>query len=88
MSENSSKANETAAGMTVSVDKAAAGMTVSVDKASAEMVAAISEMQEDIVKLTTKIDAYNGLMKMALEQYSSLTDHDVRVLEKIAEKVQ
>ena len=45
-------------------------------------------MKEDIAKLTTKIDAYNGLMKTSLEQYSRLSEQDVKVLEKIAEKIQ
>ncbi|MBR1858356.1 MAG: hypothetical protein IJ797_02520 [Selenomonadaceae bacterium] len=59
-----------------------------VDKASANLTAVINAMRSDITKLATKIDAYNGLMKTALEQYSTLTSQDVKILEKIAEKVQ
>ena len=60
----------------------------SVKKSSTDITAAIKAMQDDISKLTTKIDAYNGLMKSALEQYSTLSEQDVKVLEKIAEKIQ
>ena len=59
-----------------------------VNKAAVDVTAAIKSMKDDIVKLTTKIDAYNGLMKTAMEQYSTLSEQDVKVLEKIAEKIQ
>lgn len=63
-------------------------LTSGVEKSSLSIIKAIKSMQEDISKLTTKIDAYNGLMKTSLEQYSTLTEQDVKVLEKIAEKIQ
>ncbi len=59
-----------------------------VNKAAIDVTTAIKTMKEDIIKLTTKIDAYNGLMKTAMEQYSTLSEQDVKVLEKIAEKIQ
>ena len=59
-----------------------------VNKAAVDVTNAIKTMKEDIIKLTTKIDAYNGLMKTAMEQYSTLSEQDVKVLEKIAEKIQ
>lgn len=45
------------------------------------------DMDRDIIKLTDKFDTYNGLMRATLEQYSNLTDQDVTILEKIAEKI-
>ena len=63
-------------------------LNISVEKATLELTAAIKIMQDDITKLTTKIDAFNGMMKAAIEQYSTLSEQDVKVLEKIAEKVQ
>ena len=65
-----------------------ANLISSVKKSSIDITAAIKAMQDDVSKLTTKIDAYNGLMKSALEQYSTLSEQDVKVLEKIAEKIQ
>ena len=59
-----------------------------VNKAAVDVTNSIKTMKEDIIKLTTKIDAYNGLMKTAMEQYSTLSEQDVKVLEKIAEKIQ
>ena len=45
------------------------------------------EVKKEISELTKKIEAYNGLTKATLDQYSNLTEQDVRILEKIAEKV-
>ena len=59
-----------------------------VNKAAIDVTTAIKTMKDDIIKLTTKIDAYNGLMKTALEQYTILSEQDVKVLEKISEKIQ
>ena len=59
-----------------------------VERSTGNVIAAIKSMREDIAKLTMKIDSYNGLMKTALEQYSTLSEQDVKVLEKIAEKIQ
>ena len=44
-------------------------------------------MRKEISALTKKIEAYNGLTKATLDQYSNLTEQDIRILEKIAEKV-
>lgn len=44
-------------------------------------------MRKEVSALTKKIEAYNGLTKATLDQYSNLTEQDIRVLEKIAEKV-
>ena len=76
ISEGISRTNENVTDLNTNVNGAAVNIT-----------AAIKSMKEDIVKLTTKIDAYNGLMKVALEQYSILSEQDVKVLEKIAEKI-
>lgn len=46
-----------------------------------------NEVKKEISELTKKIEAYNGLTKATLDQYSNLTEQDVRILEKIAEKV-
>lgn len=45
------------------------------------------EVRKEISALTKKIEAYNGLTKATLEQYSNLTEQDIRILEKIAGKV-
>ena len=63
-------------------------VTTSVEKSTESVVAMIDAMRDEVSKLTMKIDAYNGLMKAAIEQYSTLSEQDVKVLEKIAEKVQ
>ena len=73
---------------TVQVKENVVNLTNGVERASLDITTAIKSMREDISKLTTKIDAYNGLMKTALEQYSTLSEQDVKVLEKIAEKIQ
>ena len=44
-------------------------------------------VRKEISALTKKIEAYNGLTKATLEQYSNLTAQDIRVLEKIAGKI-
>lgn len=46
-----------------------------------------ADVKKEISELTKKIEAYNGLTKATLDQYSNLTEQDVRILEKIAEKV-
>lgn len=45
------------------------------------------DVKKEISELTKKIEAYNGLTKATLDQYSNLTEQDVRILERIAEKV-
>lgn len=51
------------------------------------LIQSFENFKKEISALTNKIEAYNGLTKATLEQYSSLTDQDVRILEKIADKV-
>ncbi len=56
--------------------------------ASAENLSEMfDEVRKEISALTKKIEAYNGLTKATLEQYSNLTEQDIRILEKIAGKV-
>lgn len=47
----------------------------------------LDSVRKEVSALTKKIEAYNGLTKATLDQYSNLTEQDIRVLEKIAEKV-
>lgn len=44
-------------------------------------------VRKELTTLTKKLDAYNGLTRATLDQYSNLTEKDVRVLEKIAERI-
>lgn len=46
-----------------------------------------NEMKKEMSDLTKKIEAYNGLTKATLDQYSNLTEQDVRILERITEKI-
>ena len=62
-------------------------VTAQLSDGSTKMTTNLEEMRRDITKLTSKLDAYNGLTKATLEQYSTMTEQDVRILEKIAEKV-
>ena len=73
---------------TAQVKENITSLTSGVERSTGSLIAAIKGMREDIAKLTMKIDSYNGLMKTALEQYSTLSEQDVKVLEKIAEKIQ
>ena len=70
------------------INEQVTNVTTSVDKSTMNLVEMMNSIRDEISKLTMKIDAYNGLMKAALEQYSSLSEQDVKVLERIAEKVQ
>ena len=45
------------------------------------------DVRKELATLTKKLDAYNGLTRATLEQYSNLTEQDVRILEKISEKI-
>ena len=57
------------------------------DSSSQNLSVLFDDMRKDLTKLTTKLDAYNGLTKATLEQYATLTEKDVRILEKISERV-
>ena len=57
---------------------------ISTNENLAEM---LDGMRKEVSALTKKIEAYNGLTKATLDQYSNLTEQDIRILEKIAEKV-
>ena len=57
------------------------------DSSSENLSVMFDDMRKDLNKLTTKLDAYNGLTKATLEQYTNLTEQDVRILEKISERV-
>ena len=45
------------------------------------------DVRKELSTLTKKLDAYNGLTRATLEQYSNLTEQDVRILEKISERL-
>ena len=45
------------------------------------------DVRKELATLTKKLDAYNGLARATLEQYSNLTEQDVRILEKISERI-
>ena len=45
------------------------------------------DVRKELSTLTKKLDAYNGLTRATLEQYSNLTEQDVRILEKISERI-
>jgi|GEM_PF-2219419 len=45
------------------------------------------DVRRELTTLTKKIDAYNGLARATLEQYSNLTDQDVKILERLTEKI-
>lgn len=45
------------------------------------------DVRNELNTLTRKLDAYNGLARATLEQYSNLTEQDIRMLEKISEKI-
>ncbi len=84
------KLEESVRAITEKVDSGSAGLsefTGQISGGAAELKNSLENMRSDIAKLTNKLDAYNGLMKATIEQYSTLTEQDVRVLERIAEKV-
>ena len=51
------------------------------------MTETFDSMKKEISDLTKKIEAYNGLTKATLDQYSNLTEQDVRILERIVDKL-
>lgn len=64
------------------------GMTFQFDKSLTEFGERIKALTEETEKLVERIDAYNGLTKATLEQYSMLTEQDVRVLEDLTRKLE
>ena len=51
------------------------------------LTAMFDDVRKELSTLTKKLDAYNGLSRATLEQYSNLTEQDVRILEKISERL-
>ncbi len=51
------------------------------------LTAMFDDVRKELSTLTKKLDAYNGLTRATLEQYSNLTEQDVRILEKISERI-
>ena len=45
------------------------------------------DVRHELTTLTKKLDAYNGLARATLEQYSNLTEQDVRILERLTGKI-
>ena len=64
------------------------GMTFQFDKSLSEFGELIKGLTAEIEKLVERIDAYNGLTKATLEQYSMLTEQDVRILEDLTRKLE
>ena len=64
------------------------GMTFQFDKSMNEFGEQIKGLAAEVEKLVERIDAYNGLTKATLEQYSMLTEQDVRVLEELTRRLE
>ena len=64
------------------------GMTFQFDKSMAEFGELLKGLTAEVEKLVERIDAYNGLTKATLEQYSMLTEQDVRILEDLTRKLE
>ncbi len=64
------------------------GMTFQFDKSLGEFGEQIKGLSTEVEKLVERIDAYNGLTKATLEQYSMLTEQDVRVLEELTRRLE
>ena len=64
------------------------GMTFQFDKSLSEFGELIRGLTAEVEKLVERIDAYNGLTKATLEQYSMLTEQDVRILEDLTRKLE
>ncbi len=54
---------------------------------ASEVSSVFEDVRRDLANLAANIDAYNGLTRATLDQYSDLTEQDVRLLEGIAEKI-
>ena len=55
-------------------------------KGMENLTSMFGDVRQDLNTLTKKLDAYNGLARATLDQYSNLTEQDVRILERISEK--
>lgn len=64
------------------------GMTFQFDKSLSGFGDMINGLTAEVEKLVERIDAYNGLTKATLEQYSMLTEQDVRILEELTRKLE
>lgn len=64
------------------------GMTFQFDKSLSGFGDMINGLTAEVEKLVERIDAYNGLTKATLEQYSMLTEQDVRILEDLTRKLE
>ena len=63
------------------------GMTFQFDKSLGEFGEQVKGLSTEVEKLVERIDAYNGLTKATLDQYSMLTEQDVRVLEELTRRL-
>ena len=64
------------------------GMTFQFDKSLGEFGEQVKGLSTEVEKLVERIDAYNGLTKATLDQYSMLTEQDVRVLEELTRRLE
>lgn len=64
------------------------GMTFQFDKSLGDFGEQIKGLSAEVEKLVERIDAYNGLTKATLDQYSMLTEQDVRVLEELTRRLE
>ena len=71
-----------------SVRENMAGMTLQFGKSMGEFGEQLKGLASETEKLVERIDAYNGLTKATLDQYSMLTEQDVRVLEELTRKLE
>lgn len=55
-------------------------------KGMENLTSMFDDVRQDLGTLTKKLDAYNGLARATLDQYTNLTEQDVRILERISEK--
>ena len=63
-------------------------MTFQFEKSMTEFGEQIKGLAAETEKLVERIDAYNGLTKATLEQYSMLTEQDVQVLQDLSRKLE
>ena len=82
--ENSKSVDEVLEG----VSKNMASMSTQFNKSLTEFGEQLKGLAAETEKLVERIDAYNGLTKATLDQYSMLTEQDVRVLEELTRKME
>ena len=63
-------------------------MTFQFEKSMAEFGEQLKGLAAETEKLVERIDAYNGLTKATLEQYSMLTEQDVQILQDLTRKLE